>query len=82
MAIEGPTLIFVEVKYRAPSKFGPSAFAVTARQQKRIAQTAALFRSQRSEYCHLHCRFDIIGFDQLGGHVQMTWLKAAFSAIE
>jgi len=82
VAIDGKTLVFIEVKYRTQSRFGPASLTVTQGQQRRIAMTANEFRSQRPEYCHWHCRFDIIGFDQHNGHIQVTWLKAAFEHIE
>ncbi|REJ65146.1 MAG: YraN family protein [Proteobacteria bacterium] len=78
VALDGDTLVFIEVKFRATSRFGPASFSVTKRQQRRIALTADVFRSQHVEYCHWHCRFDIIGFDQSEGQIRLTWLQAAF----
>lgn len=82
VAIESDTLLFIEVKYRTKSRFGPSCSAVTQWQQKRIAKTAAIFRSSNPAYCNWCCRFDIISFDQHGEDVQVTWLKAAFESTE
>ncbi|MEL0151805.1 MAG: YraN family protein [Halieaceae bacterium] len=82
VALDGNTLVFVEVKFRTDSRYGPSSLSVTNRQQRRIALTANVFRSQHPEYCHWHCRFDIIGFDQSEGQIRLTWLKAAFDSTE
>ena len=82
MALDGNTLVFIEVKFRNNSRFGSSSLSVTKRQQQRIALTASVFRSQHPEYCHCYCRFDIIGFDQSEGQTQLTWLKAAFDSTE
>ena len=82
VALDGNTLVFIEVKFRTNNRFSPSSLSVTKRQQRRIALTASVFRSQHSEYCHWHCRFDIIGFDQSDGQTQLTWLKAAFGSSE
>ena len=81
VALNGNTL-FIEVKFRTNNRFSPSCLSVTKHQQRRIALTASVFRSQHSEYCHWHCRFDIIGFDQSDGQTQLTWLKAAFGSSE
>ena len=82
VAIEADVLLFIEVKYRVGSRFGPSFFAVTRRQQKRIMKTASIFLSRNPHYCTWCCRFDIIGFDQRGNDAQLTWLKAAFESTE
>lgn len=51
-------LVFAEVKYR-PSLDG-AAFALTARQQQRIARAAASFLASRPQFAGFACRFDVV----------------------
>ena len=61
VALDGNTLVFIEVKFRTNNRFGPSSLSVTKHQQRRVALTASVFRSQHSEYCHWHCRLTSSG---------------------
>jgi putative endonuclease len=72
---DGGILVFVEVRYRASSRFGTPAETVDFQKRRRIAAAA-------SDYlmCHpsvLPCRFDVVA---IGGQDQIQWLKDAFSA--
>lgn len=72
---DGNTLVFVEVRYRASSRFGTPAETVDARKQRRLTAAAADYLK-----CHpsvLPCRFDVVA---IGAQDQIQWLKDAFNA--
>lgn len=62
VALDGETLVFVEVKARMSAEFGLAIEAVGPRKRARLARVAALVlarnRSQRA------CRFDVLGLDR------------------
>ncbi len=68
------TLVFVEVKHRATTRFGGAAASVSAVKQRRIIFAARHF------LMHLPaeppCRFDVVILEGENGQVQ--WLQAAF----
>jgi putative endonuclease len=59
IAERGPLLVFVEVKTRSGTTYGPPAEAVTAAKQRRIAQVAELYL-QRRGWTRRPCRFDVV----------------------
>jgi putative endonuclease len=72
VARDGATLVFVEVRSRAPGGFGDAASSITAAKQRRIASAARLYLSTLTR--EPPCRFDVITLD--GG--APVWLRAAF----
>jgi len=73
VARDGESLVFVEVRLRADSRFGGAAASVGARKQARIAAAARQFlRDTRS---NLPCRFDVVAIEA----GEARWLRAAFS---
>lgn len=72
------TVVFVEVRMRAPSTFGGAWASVDARKQRRLILAA---RHYLSAWANLPpCRFDVVGvIPSRDGHpVQLEWLQAAF----
>lgn len=65
------TLVFVEVRKRADSRYGGAAASVTTRKQARLILAAQVFL-QRYRVPPA-CRFDVIAFD--GNH--LSWIKNA-----
>ena len=67
------TVVFVEVRPRAPAAFGGAAASISATKQRRIVFAA------RSYLMRLRtpppCRFDVVLVEDA-----ITWLKAAFDA--
>jgi putative endonuclease len=77
VALDGETLVFVEVKARASAEFGAAIEAVGPRKRRRLARAAAMFlaknRSQRP------CRFDVLGLDRgADGAWTFTLVRDAF----
>ncbi len=68
------TLVFVEVRHRADSRFGGAAASVGHAKQARIVRAA---RSYLMRVPRLPpCRFDVVALDG----DQIHWLKGAFEA--
>src|SRR5690349_20415531 len=62
IAIDGTTIVFVEVKTRLTDDYGGAAAAVTGWKQRRIASMARDYLARRG----LHdcpCRFDVVAID-------------------
>jgi putative endonuclease len=84
VALDGRTLVFVEVKAgRAGSAFGPErpVFSVDFRKQLRIRRLATAWMSARRDLPHYdEIRFDAIGvtYDRAGRVVDYEHLEGAF----
>ena len=60
VALDGDTLVFVEVKARSSGAFGPAEAAVHARKQGRIARAALAYLQRRRHDGPV--RFDVVAF--------------------
>jgi putative endonuclease len=84
VAIEGRTLVFVEVKAgREGSTFGPErpVLAVGHRKQQRVRRLAIAWMAERRDVpYYAEIRFDAIGvtFDRAGRAIDVEHLEAAF----
>lgn len=72
---DGDTLVFVEVRYRASSRFGTPAETVDYHKQRRLC--AAAHHYLQTHPSMLPCRFDVVA---ISAQDQIQWLKNAFSA--
>ncbi|WP_462322936.1 YraN family protein [Halochromatium sp.] len=72
---DGDTLVFIEVRFRASTRFGGAAASVDPRKQTRLVAAAAHYLQRHPT--KLPCRFDVVAIDG-GGAVQ--WIRHAFSA--
>lgn len=59
VALDGPVVVFVEVKTRRTRSHGAPAHSVTARKRSRIARVAALWLAGRG-WSDRPCRFDVV----------------------
>jgi putative endonuclease len=59
VAVDGPTLVFVEVKTRRSDRCGVPAEAVTRRKRRRIVTMARWYLTAKSLHGCL-CRFDVV----------------------
>ena len=62
VALDGDTLVFVEVKARRGGGFGPAESAVDARKQLRIAKTALAYLQRRPHDGPV--RFDVVALQE------------------
>jgi len=72
---EGDQLVFVEVRYRAGTRFGTPEQTVDYHKQRRLCAAA-------SHYLQVHpsvlpCRFDVVA---VGAQDRIQWFKNAFNA--
>ncbi|GAA4363141.1 YraN family protein [Kangiella marina] len=76
--LEGKTLVFVEVRFRAKSTHGSGAESVDFRKQQKIIKTAQFFLQQSKKYQHLNCRFDVVSVTLQHKLLSANWVKDAF----
>ncbi len=76
IALDGGTLVFVEVKYRKHSRFGEAREMLSLKKQRLIIRTAELFLQRQPRYRHMPCRFDLIAIT--GETAKLDWIKSAF----
>ncbi len=82
IALEGNTLVFLEVRARSNPYFLSAAASVDKRKQGRICRTAQVFLQRNRQWAHLPCRFDVIAFEprQSPHDGAVQWIRAAFTA--
>lgn len=78
--LDGPTLVFVEVRYRASSGFGSPAATVTPVKQRRVVRAAQRFLQSERRFAAQPCRFDVVSVVLQEGRPAMKWIRAAFEA--
>ncbi|MBI5379773.1 MAG: YraN family protein [Nitrospirae bacterium] len=77
IALDGNTLVFVEVKTRRGETFGPPELAVTPRKQRQLTKAALSFIMSR-KLGHLPGRFDVVAIRQTAQGEEITYLPGAF----
>jgi putative endonuclease len=83
IAVDGRTVVFVEVKTRTNQDAGHPADAVNADKQRRLTRSALAYRKQHSLEGHA-ARFDVIAITWPAGKGQpvLEHFKNAFEATE
>ena len=71
--LDGPTVVFVEVRQRSTSAFGGAAESITARKREKLIATARHFLAR--ERSLPPCRFDAVLVD---GEGEIEWIRDAF----
>lgn len=79
IARDGATVVFVEVKTRASSRFGPPQAAVGPRKQRKMT-AVALFYLKGQGWLAAPARFDVAAVSLAGGRETVTLYKNAFDA--
>ncbi|HUH87316.1 MAG TPA: YraN family protein [Pusillimonas sp.] len=78
VCLDGPILVFIEVRHRHSRHFGGAAASVVPAKQQRLARAAAYFLPRLvRQYLGGRvppCRFDVIAFEG----EQLQWLKGVF----
>jgi putative endonuclease len=77
VALDGSTLVFVEVKFRAGSGFGRPAEAVDLEKRERIRRAARAFADWR-RVPDLPARFDVVALSGAGRFCRLELIKDAF----
>jgi len=74
---DGDSMVFIEVRYRASSRFGDGAESVDRNKQKRLIGTAAHYLQSHPQAANRPARFDVVFFDASSA---IHWIKDAFRA--
>lgn len=69
IAVDGSTLVFVEVKYRKTADYGQPTVAVNYKKQVRISNAASYYIYSHRQYSHYSYRFDVVSI--VGGNVTL-----------
>ena len=76
---DNETLVFVEVKYRASTKFGGAIASVSATKQKKIIKTAMYYCLVNDlNFEHVAIRFDVVAITGAIAPFELQWVKNAF----
>ena len=79
IAIDGSTLVFVEVKTRAGKDFGTGAEAITWTKRRRITAVAMEFVA-REQFTDRSCRFDVVSIELAPEGPRVQVYRNAFDA--
>ncbi len=77
IALDGETLVFVEVRYRKNRRFGGAGASIDLRKQQRIIHAAQIYLMKHPRQAHRPCRFDCVLLDALDTDAS-EWIKDAF----
>ena len=78
--LDGPVLVFTEVRFRANARHGSGAASVNAAKQRKIVRAAQRFLLSEKQHAHRRCRFDVVSVGSENGRTVMNWIRSAFSA--
>ncbi|MCU0453044.1 MAG: YraN family protein [Bacteroidetes bacterium] len=77
VAMEGPELVFVEVKARSNFQYGEPEYFVTDSKQEKLRRAAQAYVEERVLGL-VTCRFDVIAIAERAGRTEVRHLKDAF----
>ena len=75
--LDGPVVVFAEVKTRSGPGFGRPAEAVTAAKRRRLERLAAAFLA-RQGWGERRCRFDVVEVEPEAGTLVARHIEDAF----
>jgi putative endonuclease len=78
--MDGDTLVFTEVRFRADETYGSGADTVTRAKQQRIIRAARNYLSRHAAVNDVHCRFDVVSIGIRQGRTLFDWIQNAFDA--
>lgn len=81
VALDGQTLVFIEVKARSGSRFGTGFDAVTPSKRRRICAMARDYLARHGA-ADAACRFDVVSIDMSRSRPEVTVVVGAFSVGE
>jgi putative endonuclease len=81
IALDGETVVFIEVKTRATSAAGDPTEAVTRAKQRKITRAALAYLKRRG-WLQRRCRFDVVSilWKGPGGKPEIRHYQSAFDA--
>lgn len=79
--LDGPTLVFVEIKYRQDQEWMPAIESISPGQQRRIARVGACYLQQQGATLSWQdCRFDVVLLLGPWPRPRIEWIRDAFTA--
>jgi len=78
--LDGPVLVFIEVRYRHSNRYGSGADSVTPAKQRRIVSAARQFLGRHPDHGQRPSRFDVVSIGQGAGGAEISWIRAAFDS--
>jgi len=79
---DGETLVFVEVRYRAPGSFGTGADSIDWKKRRRLVRAAEAWLQRHPEHRDRSCRFDVVDAQGDPASPALRWITSAFRADE
>lgn len=77
--LDGATLVFCEVRYRRPGRYGCGAISVTRRKRQRLALAARAWLARRPAMADRPCRFDVASVRDDGTGLRVEVWRGAFT---
>jgi putative endonuclease len=78
VCLDGPLLVFVEVRYRRANAMVDAAHSITASKRNRLRIAAAHYLATHCQHGRHGCRFDVVTVTGNHGHTEIEWIKDAF----
>jgi len=78
IAIDGETIVFIEVKTWSFFDFDNLQYSIDSRKQRKIIKTAKYFLSENRKYSNMSIRFDVL-FINNRSQTPVTHLASAFT---
>lgn len=79
VAVDGPALAIVEVRYRASDRFGGGAASVTADKRRRIIRAARALLASQPALARMPARFDVVEVSGTADALECQLIRGAFS---
>lgn len=77
IAMDGGTVVFIEVRYRnRNATYGSAEDSITRSKQQKIVRSASMFLQQYPQYARQPCRFDALTYSDETGTPE--WFIGAF----
>lgn len=76
---DGGAVVFVEVRYRQPSRFGDGLLSVDRGKRRRLVRAAQAWLARHSRLANLPCRFDVVAVRTENDAMHCDWIRAAFT---
>ena len=77
--LDGPCVVFVEVRRRASERFGGAAMSVDAAKRRKLARAAQAWLSSHRQFANASCRFDVVAVTPAAGGLACDWIRSAFT---
>ena len=81
VALDGKTVVFVEVKTRSSEEYGPPQLAVDGRKQRQLTRAAMTYLKEK-RLLIWSARFDVVGIVVRGKNHEVEHIKNAFDVVE